>query len=75
MVRRPTRFLTKNRFNVALSRVRQTLYFLADRKLFREASRDSGWDCSLLAQDLLGMSVGNINRDIDYNDDSWDDDF
>jgi AAA domain len=67
MVRRPTRFLTKNRFNVALSRVRQTLYFLADRRLFREASKDSGWDCNLMAQDLLLMSDSNNNRGIGNN--------
>jgi ATP-dependent exoDNAse (exonuclease V) alpha subunit len=55
LVRKPTRFLDKNRMNVALSRVRQMLYFLVDRALFAEASQNSGWDCGLLAKDLLRM--------------------
>jgi superfamily I DNA and/or RNA helicase len=55
LVQKPTRFLTKNRLNVALSRVRQKLYFLVDRREFEAASRNSSWECSLLAQDLLQL--------------------
>jgi superfamily I DNA and/or RNA helicase len=55
LVQKPTRFLNKNRLNVALSRVREKLYFLADKKQFLEKSRDSNWDCSLLARDLLQL--------------------
>ena len=58
LVRKPTRFLDKNRMNVALSRVRQTLYFFVDKALFTEASRNSGWECDLLAKDLLRMTTG-----------------
>jgi superfamily I DNA and/or RNA helicase len=56
MVQKPTRFLNKNRLNVALSRVRQKLYFLADKRQFREASGNANWDCSLLAKDLLQLA-------------------
>jgi superfamily I DNA and/or RNA helicase len=55
LVRKPTRFLNKNRLNVALSRVREELYLLVDRAQFERASNDSGWECSLIARDLLSM--------------------
>ena len=66
MVRKPTRFLNKNRLNVAISRVRKKLYFLADRTLFREASRDRGWECQLFAQDLLWMADPEGDDDEDF---------
>jgi superfamily I DNA and/or RNA helicase len=56
LVQKPTRFLNKNRLNVALSRVREKLYFLADRRQFLEASRNTNWDCSPLARDLLQLA-------------------
>jgi len=53
LVRRPTRFLTINRFNVALSRVRKKLYVLTDFQDLKDACRDSDWECAHLAADLL----------------------
>jgi hypothetical protein len=53
LVRRPTRFLTKNRLNVALSRVCKKLYVLTDFKDFRAASSDNNWECAGLASDML----------------------
>jgi superfamily I DNA and/or RNA helicase len=55
LVRKPTKFLNKNRLNVALSRVREELYLLVDKDQFRKASNESYWDCNLLARDLLSM--------------------
>ncbi|KAG7363889.1 AAA domain containing protein [Nitzschia inconspicua] len=55
LVQKPTKFLDKHRFNVALSRVRQRLYLLTNRREFEEASRDRNWECYLMAQDLLGL--------------------
>lgn len=63
LVQKPTMFLSKNRLNVALSRVRRKLFLLADRELFREASRNSKWECSLLAKDLLEMTLVNPDQD------------
>lgn len=63
LVQKPTRFLNKNRLNVALSRVRKKLYFVADKEQFRLASRNSNWDCSAIAIDLLKMA----GDDIDYD--------
>lgn len=56
LVQKPTRFLNKNRFNVALSRVRQRLYLVTDTRQFREASRDRRWECCHLAADLLALA-------------------
>lgn len=56
MVQRPTKFLTLNRFNVALSRVRKQLYLLADRNDFRLAATDTSWECQAIARDLLAMA-------------------
>lgn len=53
LVRKPTRFLTLNRLNVALSRVRKKLYVLTDFQDLRSACRDEDWDCARLAADLL----------------------
>ena len=53
LVRRPTRFLTLNRLNVAMSRVRKRLYILTDFKDLQEACRDTKWDSARLASDLL----------------------
>jgi hypothetical protein len=55
LVQRPTRFLTKNRMNVALSRVRMKLFFLVDKGEFMAATTNSSWECSLLAKDLLQL--------------------
>ena len=55
LVQKPTRFLDKHRFNVALSRVRKRLYMVTSCSRFREASENSDWDCSLLAKDLLAL--------------------
>lgn len=65
LVQKPTRFLNKNRLNVALSRVRKTLYFVADQQQLRDASRNSSWDCSAIATDLLEMAGDDIDR-FDY---------
>ncbi len=53
LVRKPTKFLNKNRLNVALSRVRKKLYILVDKSRLREACRDSKWEGNLLAADLI----------------------
>ena len=53
LVQKPTRFLNKNRLNVALSRVRKKLYVLVDTASLREACSNSKWDSALLAGDLL----------------------
>jgi superfamily I DNA and/or RNA helicase len=55
LVQKPTRFLNKNRLNVALSRVRQNLYFLTDKREFRKAAMDANWDCRLMANDILQL--------------------
>jgi superfamily I DNA and/or RNA helicase len=65
LVQKPTRFLNKNRLNVALSRVRKRLYFVADKQQLRLASRNSSWDCSTIAIDLLEMAGDDIDR-FDY---------
>jgi superfamily I DNA and/or RNA helicase len=65
LVQKPTRFLNKNRLNVALSRVRKRLYFVADKEQLRVASRNSSWDCAAIATDLLEMAGDNIDR-FDY---------
>ena len=57
LVQRPTRFLNKSRFNVALSRVRKELILLTDRNEFRNASRDPKWECHLMARDLLTLDT------------------
>ena len=56
LVQKPTRFLTKNRINVALSRVRKKLYVLVDTGKLQEACRNSKWESSELASDLLPNS-------------------
>ena len=65
LVQKPTRFLNKNRLNVALSRVRKKLFFVADQQQFRRASGNSSWDCSTIAIDLLEMAGDDIDR-FDY---------
>jgi superfamily I DNA and/or RNA helicase len=55
LVQRPTAFLDKHRFNVALSRVRKRLYLVTNRNEFRQASEDHKWECSTLARDLLQL--------------------
>ena len=73
LVRKPTRFLDKNRMNVALSRVRKKLYFVADKDKFREKSSEASWECSQLAQDLLEISGEDIRGKSchDYLDGAW----
>ncbi|KAL3823281.1 hypothetical protein ACHAXA_003429 [Cyclostephanos tholiformis] len=53
LVRRPTRFLTLNRLNVALSRAKKNLYVLTDFKDLQQACRDTHWESAHLAADLL----------------------
>lgn len=53
LVQRPTRFLTLNRLNVALSRVRKRLYVLTDFKDLQQACRNTKWESASLAADLL----------------------
>jgi superfamily I DNA and/or RNA helicase len=55
LVQRPTKFLDKHRFNVALSRVRKRLFLLTNLQDFRNASEDCSWECFLLAKDLLNL--------------------
>ena len=55
LVQKPTRFLNKNRLNVALSRVRKKFYFLTDKREFRKAASNKDWDCHLMATDLLEL--------------------
>jgi superfamily I DNA and/or RNA helicase len=62
LVQKPTRFLNKNRLNVALSRVRKRLYLVADKHQLRVASRNSSWDCAPMAIDLLEMAGDDIDR-------------
>ena len=56
LVQKPTRFLNKNRLNVAMSRTRKKLIFVGNRHEFREASRNSQWDCAFMAQDVLSKT-------------------
>jgi superfamily I DNA and/or RNA helicase len=67
LVQKPTRFLTLNRFNVALSRVRKRLYFLTDRQEFQQAAGNENWECHLLAGDLLKLE----GQDDSDSDDEW----
>ena len=57
LVQKPTRFLNKNRLNVAMSRTKNKLIIVADRHEFRKASENTGWDCSLIAKDILKETV------------------
>jgi superfamily I DNA and/or RNA helicase len=69
LVQKPTRFLNKNRLNVALSRVRKRLYFVADKNEFQEASTNTSWDSNWIAKDLLQLSNKKGNVDVIYNGD------
>ena len=71
LVQTHTMFLNKNRLNVALSRVRKKLWLLADRELFREASRNSKWECSLLSKDILEMTNQEEEEEEVSSDDGW----
>lgn len=42
--------------NIALSRVRKRLFFVADRNAFKEACTNPSWDSSWIAKDLLELS-------------------
>lgn len=75
LVQKPTRFLNKNRFNVALSRVRQKLYLLCNKHEFQQAAKNSSWECALLAKDLLQLATdsgGFDNSDAEDSDDYFD---
>jgi hypothetical protein len=74
LVQRPTRFLNKNRFNVALSRVRQNLFLLCDKKDFADAAKNLSWECALLAKDLLQLAAAASSSPLDGDDDSEGDD-
>jgi hypothetical protein len=65
LVQKPTRFLDKNRFNVALSRVRWRLYFLADLNEFKAACYNSNWESHRIANDLIQLSKTNENNSHD----------
>jgi superfamily I DNA and/or RNA helicase len=52
-VQKPTRFMTINRLNVALSRTCKKLYVLTDFEDFRGACRDKNWECAGLATDMI----------------------
>lgn len=67
LVQKPTRFLNKNRFNVALSRVRKRLYLIADRKEFKDASTNSSWESSMISKDLLQLSTQDADTDVSLN--------
>jgi hypothetical protein len=82
LVQKPTLFLNKNRLNVALSRVRRKLYLVADKSELEAATKNKGWDCRLLATDLLNdlraeapnfertkTTLGNMGRFGDADDD------
>jgi superfamily I DNA and/or RNA helicase len=72
LVQRPTRFLNKNRFNVALSRVRQNLFLLCDQKDFADAAKNLKWECALLAKDLLQLAASPLDGDDDSEGgDDW----
>jgi superfamily I DNA and/or RNA helicase len=53
MVQKPTRFLNKNRLNVALSRVRKELYVLIDTNKLKEACNNRNWDAAPLANEMI----------------------
>lgn len=53
LVQKPTRFLTKNRLNVALSRTRKRLYILVDKEKLRFACSNRDWESAPFAADLL----------------------
>lgn len=72
LVQRPTRFLNKNRFNVALSRVRKKLFLLCDKKDFQDAAKNSSWECALLAKDLLQLARRLSLDECDSEEDSDD---
>ena len=52
-VQKPTKFLTKCRLNVALSRVRKKLYVLIDTHKLRDACDNHSWETALFARALL----------------------
>jgi hypothetical protein len=68
MVKKPTRFLTKNRLNVALSRVRQKLYILADQQDFVATKDEKYLDCYQMIGDLLRMPFVNVGDDEEDDD-------
>ena len=57
LVRKPTRFLNKNRLNVAMSRTKKQLIILCDRFKFHQASQDTSWECCYMAQDILRDAI------------------
>ena len=73
LVQKPTRFLNKNRFNVALSRVRKKLFLLTNKKEFQEAAKNSTWECCLIAKDLLKLAAAAGDQDGGLESDDSDD--
>jgi AAA domain len=55
LAQKPTRFLDKKRFNVAISRVRKKLYLVADKKEFQAACDNTNWESCWIAKDLLRL--------------------
>lgn len=53
LVQKPTSFLTKNRLNVALSRVRKRLYILVDVNELKSAAKNSRPEVSFIINDLI----------------------
>lgn len=62
LVRKPTRFLTKNRLNVAMSRTRKVLYFICDKEDFRSKALEKKWECSSMALGILELAEGQKRR-------------
>ncbi len=53
LVQKPTSFLTKNRLNVALSRVRKHLYILVDVNELKSAAKNSRIESCFILNDLI----------------------
>ncbi len=53
LVRRPTKFLTLNQLNVALSCVHKRLYVLTNFKDLQQACPNTKWESASLGADLL----------------------
>jgi len=56
LVQKPTRFLNKNRMNVAISRTREELIIVGDRLEFRKASEDLSWESAFIAKDIIDQT-------------------
>jgi len=56
LVQKPTKFLTVNRFNVAISRVRKKLFLLANKEDLKNVSYHDCFECHFMLKDLLALS-------------------